>query len=574
MASLPRPRRFQTERELETVRRMLGLTSAAEAGQVRVGSLPLNLGPGEFVLFVGHVLAGAALPFSPFFLLLLETYGLQLQHLTPHSIAQVAIFVHLCEMFVGVRPCVSLFRHFFNLVKTGKSKDEIGGYYFQTSPAPPTPYIAGSGSGKWEDWRLDWVVATTEPHARLALPTSAPLLDRKEWRTREKLPEGFKPILERIAVLAKDGLTSTHVLGDFLKRRIAPLQHRRLGAWTYTGPNDCGRVQRGENADLSQDHLEILVQGITGEPFVGEHLILPNGIVPLCEDPDLRMVALTTLPMLDDMGLAARQLRGDPNRGVRISEAEAAPSGQEEQHTRRRLRRQDGSYVREPASKRQRAQGDPGQGSSQPCPPGGSPGPAGPASPVRQEERAEQQQGPSPPPPQQQQKRPFGLGARWGVRTPRYVYPLASPVLLLLLQRLSCFSFFFPGPLARPVHRPTSPPARHLLCRGEVRSPRRQLHPQPRLQQALRRARARRSRSRLLPLQRVSPPKRSRPQLLPLRQVLWPRRSLKSRSAWMRLLRLLRAARRWKRSERGHACRVRHTSTQSPFPKRCDDSAK
>ena len=68
---------------------------------------------------------GLALPISPFFLLLLEELGLQLQHLTPHSILQEAIFVHLCEMFVGVAPCTSLFRYFFVLVKSRKAKDHL-----------------------------------------------------------------------------------------------------------------------------------------------------------------------------------------------------------------------------------------------------------------------------------------------------------------------------------------------------------------------------------------------------------------------------------------------------------------
>ena len=143
---------------------MLGLNSAARARQIRAGSLPLKLGPGEFVLFIGHAMARQALPLSSFFLLLLEAYGLQLQHLTPYSITQVVIFVHLCEMFVGVKPCVSLFCYFFMLVKSGKSQDEIGGYYFQTRFGPPTPYLSGFGSGKWEDWRTDWVIATTESH--------------------------------------------------------------------------------------------------------------------------------------------------------------------------------------------------------------------------------------------------------------------------------------------------------------------------------------------------------------------------------------------------------------------------
>ena len=59
---------------------------------------------GEFVLFVSYLFCGLALPISPFFLLLLEELGLQLQHLLPHSILQAAIFAHLYEMFMGWPP--------------------------------------------------------------------------------------------------------------------------------------------------------------------------------------------------------------------------------------------------------------------------------------------------------------------------------------------------------------------------------------------------------------------------------------------------------------------------------------
>ena len=79
-------------------------------------------------MFISHISTGLGLPISSFFLLLLEDFGLQLQHLTPHSILLTAIFVHLCEMFVGVRPCVILFHHFFIPVKSGKGKDEVGVY--------------------------------------------------------------------------------------------------------------------------------------------------------------------------------------------------------------------------------------------------------------------------------------------------------------------------------------------------------------------------------------------------------------------------------------------------------------
>ena len=78
------------------------------------------------MLFISHISTGLGLPISSFFLLLLEDFCLQLQHLTPHSILLTSIFVHLCEMFVGLWPYVILFCHFFVLVKSGKGKDEVG----------------------------------------------------------------------------------------------------------------------------------------------------------------------------------------------------------------------------------------------------------------------------------------------------------------------------------------------------------------------------------------------------------------------------------------------------------------
>jgi hypothetical protein len=78
--------------------------------KVKSGAASLaNMRPGDFVFFTTYALAGLVLPLSSFFLTLLEYYGLQLQHLSPNSIGLVAIFVHLCEMYVGVRPSVRLF---------------------------------------------------------------------------------------------------------------------------------------------------------------------------------------------------------------------------------------------------------------------------------------------------------------------------------------------------------------------------------------------------------------------------------------------------------------------------------
>jgi hypothetical protein len=62
--------------------------------------------------------------------MLLEYYGLQLQHLSPNSITLVAIFIHFCEMFVRVRPLVQLFQHFFIMKDVSQHPPLIDGYYF------------------------------------------------------------------------------------------------------------------------------------------------------------------------------------------------------------------------------------------------------------------------------------------------------------------------------------------------------------------------------------------------------------------------------------------------------------
>jgi hypothetical protein len=117
MSSLRHPRHFQHESQLDSVRRLLGWTTPELIGKIRAGSTPLNdLVAGEFVLFNSYVMCRLVPPISSFFLLLLEEFGLQLQHLTPHSVLLVVVFTHFMEMFVGVHPCVAIFRRFYALV--------------------------------------------------------------------------------------------------------------------------------------------------------------------------------------------------------------------------------------------------------------------------------------------------------------------------------------------------------------------------------------------------------------------------------------------------------------------------
>jgi hypothetical protein len=61
------------------------------------------------------------------------------------------------------------------------------------------------------------------------------------------------------------------------------------------------------------------MKGITGESFVPESLIPPEGIPSLCDDQGLRAAILDWLSTLDESGVAVHQTGGrDPYRGIQI----------------------------------------------------------------------------------------------------------------------------------------------------------------------------------------------------------------------------------------------------------------
>jgi hypothetical protein len=156
----------------------------------------------------------------------------------------VAVFAHFMQMLV-VRPCTAIFRHFYALVGSGRSRREVGAYYFQLRQATASSYISAFSSAKREDWHDGWVIAKADANDRLEMPTERPLSDRSTWKARPSLPAELAPVLNRINELARGSVTSMMVLGDFLRHRIAPLQQRTRMACMYTGPNDCCRIARG-----------------------------------------------------------------------------------------------------------------------------------------------------------------------------------------------------------------------------------------------------------------------------------------------------------------------------------------
>jgi hypothetical protein len=60
--------------------------------------------PNEIPMFARFVERGLALPASDFFKGLLNYYGIEYLNLNPNGIFHVSVFVHFCEVFLGIKP--------------------------------------------------------------------------------------------------------------------------------------------------------------------------------------------------------------------------------------------------------------------------------------------------------------------------------------------------------------------------------------------------------------------------------------------------------------------------------------
>jgi hypothetical protein len=101
------PRGSKTTGSLASLQRLMGWQALGLTCKMKSGAASLaNMRPGDFVFFAAYALATLVPQSSSLFLTLLEYNGLQLQHLSPNSIALVTISVHLYGMYVGVQhPC-------------------------------------------------------------------------------------------------------------------------------------------------------------------------------------------------------------------------------------------------------------------------------------------------------------------------------------------------------------------------------------------------------------------------------------------------------------------------------------
>jgi hypothetical protein len=211
-------------------------------------TLPMTAQP--FFLF--SVFAGLVPPFSPFFLAILETYGIQAIHLHPKSVTLLAVFAYACEAWIGIKPSVVYFRHLFSLRSSGLNQSS-GCISFIATAGTEGNFIDLKWMKKVEDFRSRWFFVDILKESELFLIIGVPPIKLTTWASEALPKEALKMVRPRIQDLRKAGVTGTMVGVEFVTRRIVPLQDHHREIWRHRAGDDL-RLHISElNADAWEE---------------------------------------------------------------------------------------------------------------------------------------------------------------------------------------------------------------------------------------------------------------------------------------------------------------------------------
>ncbi|KAK1665786.1 hypothetical protein QYE76_053945 [Lolium multiflorum] len=142
-------------------------------------------GADERVMTKAWVERGLSLPCSEFFLLILNTYGLQPHNICPNSYLLLSNFATLSEGHLGIRPDVRLWQFFFRVKKETKDKAMVncGSMTFMLRPGRMYPPHDSHESIRY--WNAGWFyeknISVQGVHEGLPKFVNEPPEERASW---------------------------------------------------------------------------------------------------------------------------------------------------------------------------------------------------------------------------------------------------------------------------------------------------------------------------------------------------------------------------------------------------------
>jgi hypothetical protein len=174
------------------------------------------------------------LPTCEFLYGLLHHYQIELVHLNSNSILQIAIFVHLCEAFLGVPPNFPVFKSYFLLKyqPNTNTREVLGSVGLQIRPH--NDFLDLPMKMSLKRWHKSWFYCENHDPS---LPAFVGRLPEFSGSWSEEPTPVELPIVatlgNRVNDLKRHDLTSVYVAAHWLAHRVMPLKKQvHLGGST------------------------------------------------------------------------------------------------------------------------------------------------------------------------------------------------------------------------------------------------------------------------------------------------------------------------------------------------------
>jgi hypothetical protein len=215
---------------------------------------------------------------------LLHHYGVELHNLSPNSIAQAAIFVAVCEGYLGIAPHWDLWTHLFFAEPFASATGEKGvrmavrdgGCILQLRQARAQCYIPAILVSSNKGWQRRWFYLRNDDGRLPLFSQRVVTAAGSHWRygaPRER-QKNLQPLLEALEKLREGGLTAAGVVAAIHRRRVLPLTEQRLLLSEMT-PGVGLEGSQMSSVPLPADDLHRRVAGTVGKLDTGALTQLP-----------------------------------------------------------------------------------------------------------------------------------------------------------------------------------------------------------------------------------------------------------------------------------------------------------
>jgi hypothetical protein len=216
---------------------------------------------GYVVSFVSFHERGFGVPASRFMRAILHHYRVELHNHNPNSISQAAIFVAVCEGYLGIDPHWDLWTHLFSAElfasPTGERRVRAAvrasGCILQLRQSRAPQYIPAVLASSNKGWQRRWFYLRNDDGRLPSFSQRVVTVAADAWRygTPHDRQKNLEPLLKALEALQKGGLTAAGVIAVIHRRRVLPLAERRLPLWEMTPEADV------EGSRMSSDPLPI-----------------------------------------------------------------------------------------------------------------------------------------------------------------------------------------------------------------------------------------------------------------------------------------------------------------------------